>query len=122
MILALKKDYTSRLITLKSDFELSFRSQQNRIRYLEKKVVYQEKLIDFLENGKSFRGRQRQPENSQHPSIHNKSDDVEAFNSTGYYSLDIKELQKESWSKEMSGRPLRERQDRQQFTMRNLLC
>lgn len=50
VILALQKESTSRLLTLKSDFELSLRFQQNRIRYLEKKVAYQEKLINFLEN------------------------------------------------------------------------
>lgn len=37
VILALQKDYTSTLNTLRSDFELSLISQQNRIWHLEKK-------------------------------------------------------------------------------------
>lgn len=37
VIMALQKDYTSSFTTLKNDVELSLRSQQNRIRYLEKK-------------------------------------------------------------------------------------
>lgn len=119
VILALQKDCTSRLNTLKSDFDLSFRSQQNCIRYIEKRVAYQEKLMNILENGESFRGLQRQPENSQQQPIHNESDVVEAFNWTGYYSLDIKEMQEEHLSKEMSGRPRRERKGSQQFTIRN---
>lgn len=110
VILALQKDYTSRLNTLKSDFELSLRSQQNRIRYLEKKVAYQDKLINILINGESFRSRQTQLENNPQPFVLNDSNDVEVNNSTGYYSLDIKEMPKEIWSKEMSGRPKRERQ------------
>eukprot|EP00105_Crassostrea_gigas_P014557 XP_011431249.1 PREDICTED: heavy metal-binding protein HIP [Crassostrea gigas] len=112
VILALQKDYTSRLITMKSDFELSFRSQLNRIRYLEKKVAYQEKLINFLENGESFRSYQTQPENSQQPHIQNASNNAESNNSTGYYSLDIKEMQKENWGRKVSGHPKRERQER----------
>lgn len=115
VILALQKDYTSRLTTLKSDFELYLRSQQNRIRYLEKKVAYQEKLINFLENGESFRSRETPPANNKQPNIHNGSNDVEAFNSTGYYSLDLKEMQQENWRKEMSGRSRRERQGSPQF-------
>lgn len=100
VILALQKDFTSRLNTLKSDFEFSYRSQQNRIQYLEKKVAYQEKIINFLENGKSFSSPRTQSGISKQPSIHNISDEVEVSNSTGYYSLDIKEIQKENWSKE----------------------
>lgn len=124
VILALQKDNTSRLLTLKSGFERSFRSQLNRIRYLEKKVAYQENLKNVLENDESLSGRQRQQKNknSQHLPIHNKSDVVEAFNLTGYYSLDIKEVQKESWRKEMAGRPQRKRKGSQQFMIRNLLC
>lgn len=80
VILALQKDYTSRLLTLKSGFELSFRSQQNRIWYLERKVAYQENV---QENDESLSGRQRQQKYSQQLPIHNKSDVVEAFNSTG---------------------------------------
>lgn len=131
VILALQKDNTSRLLTLKSGFERSFRSQQNRIRYLEKKVAYQENLINVLENDESLSGRQRQQKKkqkkktnkkkSQQLPIHNKSDVVEAFNLTGYYSLDIKEVQKESWRKEMAGRPQRKRKGSQQFMRRNLL-
>lgn len=102
---------------MKSDLELSLRSQQNRIRYLEKKVAYQGKLINFLENGESFRSRQTQPENNPQPHVHNVSDNGEALNSTGYYSLDIKEIWMENWSKEMSGRPKRERQGIQPFTI-----
>lgn len=110
VILALQKDYTSRMNTLKSDLELSLRSQQNRIRYLEKKVAYQGKLINFLENGESFRSRQTQPANNPQPHIHDASNDVDANNSTGYYSLDIKEMQNENWSGDLSGHPKRERQ------------
>lgn len=102
VILALQKDYTSRLLTLKSGFDRSFRSQQNRIRYLERKVAYQENLKNVLENDESLCGRQRQQKYSQQLPIHNKSDVVEAFNSTRYYSLDIKEVQKESWRKGMA--------------------
>lgn len=82
IILALQKDYISRLLTLKSGFERSFRSKQNRIRYLEKKVAYQENLKNVLENDESLSGRQRQQKNknSQQLPIHNKSDVVEAFN------------------------------------------
>lgn len=96
---------------------MSLRSQQNRIRYLEKKVAYQEKIINFLENGESFSSRQAQSENNPQPHVHNASDNGEAFNSTGYYSLNIQEMQQENWSKEMSGRPKRERQGSQQFTI-----
>lgn len=67
---------------MKSGFERSFRSQLNRIRYLEKKVAYQENLKNVLENDESLSGRQRQQKNknSQQLPIHNKSDVVEAFN------------------------------------------
>lgn len=120
-----RRIYTSRLLNLKSGFERSFRSQQNRIRYLEKKVAYQENLKNVLENDESLSGRQRQQKNptknSQQLPIHNESDVVEAFNLTGYYSLDIKEVQKESWRKEMAGRPQRKRKGSQQFMIRNLL-
>lgn len=115
------------ILALQKDFERSFRSQQNRIRYLEKKVAYQENLINVLENDESLSGRQRQQKKkpnkktSQQLPIHNKSDVVEAFNLTGYYSLDIKEVQKESWRKEMAGRPQRKRKGSQQFMIRNLL-
>lgn len=51
MILALQKDYTSTLKTLRSDFEVSLRSQQNRILYLEKKVAHHEKLRTILKSG-----------------------------------------------------------------------
>lgn len=102
VILALQKDNTSRLLTLKSGFDRSFRSQQNRIRYLERKVAYQENLKNVPENDESLCGRQRQQKYSQQLPIHNKSDVVEAFNSTRYYSLDIKEVQKEGWRKEMA--------------------
>lgn len=112
VILALQKDYTSRLNTLKSDLELSLRSQQNRIRYLEIKVTYQEKVINFLVNGESINNFQTQPENDKHQQVHKASKDVEAFKSTGYNTLDIKEMQNENWSKERSGRPKRERQER----------
>lgn len=37
--------------------------------------------------------------------VHNASNDGEAHNWTGFYCLDIKEMQKESWRKDMSGRP-----------------
>lgn len=117
VILALQNDYTSRLNTLKSDFELSLRSQQNRIRYLEKKIAYQEKLINFFENGESFKSRPIQSENSQEPHVHNVSNDVESKKLTGHYSLNIKERQNENWRKEMSWRPKRERQGSQQFTI-----
>eukprot|EP00105_Crassostrea_gigas_P014556 XP_011431248.1 PREDICTED: heavy metal-binding protein HIP [Crassostrea gigas] len=112
VILALQSDYTSRLNTLKSDLELSLRSQQNRIRYLEKKVAYQGKLINFLENRESFRSRQTQSANNPQPHIHDASNDVEANNSIGYFSLDIKEMQSKNWSGELSGHPKRERQER----------
>lgn len=46
------------ILALQKDFERSFRSQQNRIRY---KVAYQENLINVLENDESLSGRQRQP-------------------------------------------------------------
>eukprot|EP00105_Crassostrea_gigas_P014555 XP_011431247.1 PREDICTED: uncharacterized protein LOC105330966 [Crassostrea gigas] len=112
VILALQKDYTSRLNTLKSDFELSLRSQQNRIRYLEKKVAYQGKLIEFLETGESFRSRQTQPANKPQPHVHNASNDIEAKNSTAYSFIDIKEMQNENWSGDLSGHPKLERQER----------
>lgn len=121
VILALQKDYTFRLNTLKSDLELSLRSQQNRIRYLEIKVTYQEKVINFLVNGESIKNFQSQPENNKHQQVHNASKDVEAFKSTGYYALDIKEMQNKNWSEERSGRPKRERQGNQSFMLRNLL-
>lgn len=121
VILALQKDYTFRLNTLKSDLELSLRSQQNRIRYLEIKVTYQEKVINVLVNGESIKNVQTQPENNKHQQVHNASKDVEAFKSTGYYALDIKEMQNENWSKERSGRSKRERQGNQSFLLRTLL-
>lgn len=121
VILALQKDYTLRLNSLKSDLELSLRSQQNRIRYLEIKVTYQEKVINFLVNGESIKKFQTQPENNKYQQVHNASKDVEAFKSTGYYALDIKEMQNKNWSEERSGRPKRERQGNQSFMLRNLL-
>lgn len=81
IILALQKDYTPRLNTLKSDFELSLRSHQNRIRYLEKKVAYQEKLITIPDNGEPI-SSQKQPGNSSLPHTNTASDDVESPNST----------------------------------------
>lgn len=81
IILALPKDYTPRLNTLKSDFELSLRSHQNRIRYLEKKVAYQEKLITIPDNGEPI-SPQKQPGNSSLPHTFTASDDVESPNST----------------------------------------
>lgn len=55
-------------------------------------------------------------ENNPKPDVHNASNDGEAHNWTRYYCLDIKEMQKESWRKDMSGRPNSERQGSQQFT------
>lgn len=79
VILALQKDYTSRLNTLKSEFELSLRSQHNRVRYLEKKVAYHEKLITILDNREPI-FLKKQPEHSQPPQINTA--DVESLNST----------------------------------------
>lgn len=73
----------------------------NRIRYPEKKVAYQGKL---LENCESFRSHGTHKNNPK-PDIHNASNDGEAHNWTGYYCLNIKEIQKEIWRKYMSGRP-----------------
>lgn len=122
VILALQKDCTSRLNTLKSDFELSFRSQQNRIRHLEKKVAYQEKLINFLVNINSFSTAQTQPEKSHQPHVHNAINDIEALNSTGYSSLDIKEMRKENWSEEIQMSLKQARQGSHQFLIKNIFA
>lgn len=98
VILALQKDYTSTLNTLRSDFELSLRSQQNRIWHLEKKVTHQEKLITVLKSGEST-SRQRPSEKSKQSQEYTTNDFVEALNITRHSPIKTKEFQNENISK-----------------------
>lgn len=113
VILALQKDYTSRLNTLKSDFELSLRSQQNRIWNLEKKVAYQEKRITVLESGEST-SRHRPSGKSQQSQEYTTNDYLEVLNTTQYSPIKTQEFRNENISKAF-GHPKRARQGNQNY-------
>lgn len=100
LILAFQKEYTSRVNKNKIVFDL------------QKKSSLPRKTYKLYKNGESIIRRQTWPDNIQH--AHHASD---ALNSPEGYPVKIKELKKEHWSPEMSGRPKRGKQGSQRYTI-----